>query len=60
MRRVRAPGAPFAMVLPSIATTGTAAPVVTIDGQTIGEGVPGPLTRRIRELYAAKSGSKKP
>jgi D-alanine transaminase len=26
-----------------------------IDGQKIGDGVPGPLTRRIRELYAARS-----
>jgi D-alanine transaminase len=39
--------------------TGAAVPVVAIDGATIGDGVPGPLTRRIRELYAAKSGSKK-
>ncbi|GJE60525.1 D-amino-acid transaminase [Methylobacterium trifolii] len=26
-------------------------PVVSIDGRTIGEGRPGPLTRRLRELY---------
>lgn len=26
-------------------------PVVAIDGRTIGEGKPGPLTRRLRELY---------
>ena len=39
--------------------TGAAVPVVTIDGQTIGDGVPGPLTRRIRTLYAAKSGNNK-
>jgi D-alanine transaminase len=35
--------------------TGAAVPVVMIDGQMIGEGRPGPLTSRIRELYAAKS-----
>jgi D-alanine transaminase len=35
--------------------TGAAVPVVTIDGQKIGDGRPGPLTRRIRELYAASS-----
>ena len=39
--------------------TGAGVPVVTIDGETIGDGRPGPLTRRIRELYAAKSGDKK-
>ncbi|MBA2588502.1 MAG: D-amino-acid transaminase [Alphaproteobacteria bacterium] len=39
--------------------TGAAVPVVTIDGQRIGDGSPGPVTRRIRELYAAKSGIKK-
>jgi D-alanine transaminase len=38
--------------------TGAAIPVVTIDGKTIGEGVPGPLTRRIRTLYAAKGTQK--
>lgn len=26
-------------------------PVVTIDGQSIGDGKPGPITRRLRELY---------
>jgi D-alanine transaminase len=26
-------------------------PVVTIDGQNIGDGTPGPLTRRLRQLY---------
>jgi D-alanine transaminase len=26
-------------------------PVVEIDGKRIGEGRPGPLTRRLRELY---------
>jgi len=35
--------------------TGAAVPVVTIDGQKIGAGTPGPLTRRIRELYTARS-----
>ena len=39
--------------------TGAGVPVVTVDGQQIGDGKPGPLTRRIRELYAAKSGDKK-
>jgi D-alanine transaminase len=38
--------------------TGAAVPVVTIDGKSIGNGVPGALTRRIRDLYAARSGSK--
>jgi len=38
--------------------TGAAVPVVTIDGESIGEGIPGPLTRRIRELYAAQGASK--
>jgi len=28
---------------------------VAIDGQKIGDGAPGPLTRRIRDLYAASS-----
>jgi len=40
--------------------TGAAIPVVRIDGQTIGDGVPGPLTQRIRDLYAARCGQKKP
>lgn len=33
-------------------------PVVTIDGQPIGDGKPGPITRRLRELYieAARAG----
>jgi D-alanine transaminase len=39
--------------------TGAAVPVVAIDGQAIGNGAPGALTRRIRDLYAAKSGLKK-
>ncbi|MCO6392986.1 D-amino-acid transaminase [Aliihoeflea aestuarii] len=30
-------------------------PVVEIDGRSVGEGVPGPITRRMRELYIAKS-----
>jgi D-alanine transaminase len=38
--------------------TGAAVPVVAIDGQTIGNGTPGSLTRRIRELYFARSGLK--
>jgi D-alanine transaminase len=28
-------------------------PVVSIDGQPVGEGTPGPLTRRLRQLYLA-------
>ena len=39
--------------------TGAAVPVVTIDGATIGDGKPGPVTRRIRELYDARAGIKK-
>jgi D-alanine transaminase len=35
--------------------SGAAVPVVAIDGARIGDGKPGPLTRRIAELYAAKS-----
>jgi len=38
--------------------TGAAVPVVTIDGERVGDGTPGPLTRRIRELYAARSAAK--
>jgi D-alanine transaminase len=34
--------------------TGAAVPVVAIDGQMIGNGAPGPLTSRIRALYAAR------
>lgn len=30
-------------------------PIVAIDGRKIGEGVPGPLTRRVQELYALTS-----
>jgi len=33
--------------------TGAAVPVVAIDGQAVGDGVPGPVTQRIRDLYAA-------
>ena len=36
--------------------TGAALPVVVIDGQTIGDGLPGALSRRIRDLYAEKAG----
>lgn len=36
--------------------TGAAVPVVAIDGSAIGDGAPGALTRRIRELYARKAG----
>jgi D-alanine transaminase len=38
--------------------TGAAVPVVAIDGQTIGNGVPGAITRRIRELYFAQGSVK--
>ncbi len=38
--------------------TGACVPVVAIDGAAVGDGKPGPLTRRIRELYAAKAGIK--
>jgi D-alanine transaminase len=36
--------------------TGAGVPVVAIDGVSIGDGKPGPLTRRIHELYARKAG----
>jgi branched-chain amino acid aminotransferase len=32
-------------------TMGELAPVVTLDGRTIGDGRPGPMTRRLSELY---------
>jgi len=35
------------------AASGAAIPVVSLDGRKIGDGKPGPLTRRIAELYAA-------
>jgi D-alanine transaminase len=35
--------------------TGAAVPVTSIDGHMIGDGTVGPVTRRIRELYAARS-----
>ena len=38
--------------------TGAAIPVVTIDGKRIGDGQPGPVTRRIPDLYAEKAGIK--
>jgi D-alanine transaminase len=38
--------------------TGAAVPVVAIDGKNIANGVPGALTRRIRDLYAARSSLK--
>ena len=38
--------------------TGAAVPVVMIDGQKIGDGTPGAVTRRIRDLYAEKAGIK--
>ena len=36
--------------------TGAAIPVVKIDGAQVGDGTPGPLTRRIHMLYAQKAG----
>lgn len=36
--------------------SGAAIPVVAIDGVPIGDGKPGPLAKRIRELYAHKAG----
>ncbi len=33
-------------------------PVTSIDGKTIGEGRPGPVTRRVQELYAHRSASR--
>jgi D-alanine transaminase len=35
----------------SAATLG-ATPVIALDGQPVGEGVPGPVTRRVQDLYA--------
>lgn len=35
--------------------TGAAVPVTSIDGEPVGDGRVGPVTQRIRELYAAKS-----
>ena len=43
----------------SAATLG-ATPVIAIDGQPIGDGRPGPLTRRIQALYAALAASRAP
>ena len=36
--------------------TGAAVPVVSVDGVKVGDGLPGPITRRIHELYARKAG----
>jgi D-alanine transaminase len=36
--------------------TGAAVPVVAIDGKAIGNGAPGPVTRRIHALYVARAG----
>jgi D-alanine transaminase len=33
--------------------TGAALPVIAVDGRKIGDGKPGPVTRRVQELYAA-------
>jgi D-alanine transaminase len=35
--------------------TGGAVPVVTIDGRAVGDGRPGPITRRVMALYAQRS-----
>jgi D-alanine transaminase len=37
--------------------SGAAVPVIAIDGHKVGDGRPGPLTLRLRALYAHKSGS---
>ena len=34
-------------------TLGGVTPVVSIDGRRIGDGTPGPLTKRIAEVYGA-------
>ena len=36
------------------AASAAAIPIVAIDGRPVGDGKPGPLTRRLAELYAAK------
>jgi len=36
--------------------TGAAVPVVTIDGKSVRDGRPGPLTERLRALYAGRQG----
>jgi D-alanine transaminase len=38
--------------------TGAAVPVVTIDGKRLGDGTPGPITRRLQGLYGVKTGAK--
>lgn len=37
--------------------SGAAVPVLAIDGHPIGDGTPGPLTRRLQALYARKTGT---
>jgi D-alanine transaminase len=37
------------------AASAAAIPIVTVDGHPVGEGRPGPLTRRLADLYAARS-----
>jgi D-alanine transaminase len=63
LRMLQPTGIPFAatrLTLPAlvacdevvlVGTTYEVMPVVEIDGQTIGSGAPGPLARRLRELY---------
>jgi D-alanine transaminase len=38
--------------------TGAAVPVIAIDGKPVGDGKPGPLTRRLHDLYAQQAGVK--
>jgi branched-subunit amino acid aminotransferase/4-amino-4-deoxychorismate lyase len=38
-------------------TMGELTPVLEIDGRTIGSGAPGPITRRLRELYRERTRS---
>jgi branched-subunit amino acid aminotransferase/4-amino-4-deoxychorismate lyase len=38
-------------------TMGELSPVLEVDGRRIGDGAPGPLTRRLQELYAEKTKS---
>jgi branched-chain amino acid aminotransferase len=41
-------------------TFGGQVPVVDVDGRRIGDGRPGPLTARLRELYRERAGSDGP
>jgi branched-chain amino acid aminotransferase len=46
--RLRAAGEIFAT-----STAGGVMPITTLDGEPVGDGMPGPLTRRLRDLYWA-------